>query len=127
MKYDSPIETVFRITEPQRKALHKLRVKTTEDLLYHFPSRYGDVAEVRNIESLVKGETAVVFGTISKLQATKAFRKKIPMGTAELADGTGKIKIVWFNQPYIAKMIPEDALVRVEGKVSARRARQHEF
>jgi len=43
------------------------------------------------------------------------------MGTAELRDGSGKIQIVWFNQPYLAKMTPEDALVRVEGKLSARK------
>lgn len=123
MQADSPIEMHFRLSEVQRKALSKLRIKMAEDLLYHFPSRYGDVAEVRNIESLQKGETAVVFGTISKLEATKAFRKKIPMGTAELRDDSGKIKLVWFNQPYIAKMIPENALVRVEGRVSERRAK----
>ena len=121
MQLDAPIETVFRLTEPQRKAFKKLRIKTVEDLLYHFPSRYGDVAEQRNIEGLRKGETVVVFGTISNLKATKAFRKKIPMGTAQLTDDTGKIQIVWFNQPYIAKMIPENALVRVEGKVNERK------
>ena len=123
MVFDSHIESVFRMTEAQKKALKKLRIKTVEDLLYHFPARYGDVAEVRNIENLQKGEVAVVFGRISNLEATRAFRKKIPMGTARLSDDTGKIQIVWFNQPYIAKMIPEGALVRVEGKVSERRAK----
>ncbi len=121
MKLDSPLETHFRIAEPQRKALKKLRIKTVEDVLYHFPTRYGDVAKQRNIESLQKGDSVVVFGRISKLKASKGFRTKIPMGTAELADDTGKIQIVWFNQPYLAKMIPEEALVRVEGKVSERR------
>lgn len=121
MRTDIPLEKVFRLAEPQRKALKKLRIKTVEDLLYHFPSRYGDVAEIRNIESLQKGETVVVFGKISKLEATKAFRKKIPMGKAELHDDSGKIQIVWFNQPYIAKMIPDGAIVRVEGRVSERR------
>jgi ATP-dependent DNA helicase RecG len=121
MTTDALVEKLFRITEIQRKALHKLRIKTVEDLLYHFPSRYGDVAEVCTIEQLRKGENAVVFGTISKLEAKKAFRKKIPMGTAELRDDSGKVQIVWFNQPYIAKMIPEGALVRVEGKVSQKR------
>ncbi len=123
MELTSPLEALFRIAEPQKKALKKLRIQTPEDLLYHFPARYGDVAEMRTIGSLSQGETVVVFGTISKLQATKAFRKKIPMGTAELKDDSGKIQIVWFNQPYIAKMIPENALVRVEGKLSARRAK----
>ncbi len=121
MELTSPIETAFRLNEPQHKALKKLRIKTVEDLLYHFPARYGDVAKMQTIAGLQKGETAVVFGRITKLEATKAFHKKIPMGTAELQDDSGKIQIVWFNQPYIAKMIPEDALVRVEGRVSERR------
>lgn len=127
MQPDVLIETPFRISEVQRRALRKLRIKTVKDALYHLPSRYGDVAEMRNIESLRKGETAVVFGRISDLKATKAFYKKIPMGTAELRDDTGRIKIVWFNQPYIAKMIPENALVRVEGKVSEKRSRNKEL
>ncbi|MSU56165.1 MAG: ATP-dependent DNA helicase RecG [Candidatus Taylorbacteria bacterium] len=123
MKLDSPLETLSRIAEPERKALKKLRIKTAEDLLYHFPTRYGDVAEMRTIGSLQQGDAVVVFGRISKLKASKGFRTKITMGTAELVDDTGKIQIVWFNQPYIAKMIPEGALVRVEGKLSARRAK----
>jgi len=127
MQLNTLIETAAHTTEPQRKALRKLRIKTVEDLLYHFPSRYGDVAEVRNIESLRKGEEAVVFGTISKLEAKKGFRTKITMGKAELKDDTGKIQVVWFNQPYLAKMIPEGALVRVEGKVSQRRVKSTEL
>jgi ATP-dependent DNA helicase RecG len=38
-----------------------------------------------------------------------------------IEDDTGKIKAVWFNQPYIAKMTGEGAFVRVEGKVSKRK------
>ena len=121
MQRGSPVESVFHTTEAQRKALRKLRIRTVEDLIYHFPSRYGDVAEMRTIGSLQKGDSVVVFGRISKLKASKGFRTKITMGTAELVDDSGKIQIVWFNQPYIAKMIPEGALVRVEGKVSERR------
>src|SRR3989344_8515516 len=98
MQLTAAVETLFRLVEPQRKALKKLRIKTAEDLLYHFPSRYGDVAEQRNIECLQKGEAVVVFGRIRNLKASKGFRTKIPMGTAELTDDTGKIQVVWFNQ-----------------------------
>ena len=43
------------------------------------------------------------------------------MATATVEDETGKIQCVWFNQPYLAKMTPEGAMVRIEGKVSERR------
>jgi ATP-dependent DNA helicase RecG len=112
---------IFRILPSQGKALKKLGIETVEDLLYHFPVRYGDTAEVRNISSLSKGESAVVFGKISNLKTSKAFRKKIPMGEAWIEDETGKIKVVWFHQPYLAKMIEPGAFVRVEGKLSMRK------
>ena len=104
-----------------KKALEKLGLKTVEDLLYYFPIRYGDTSQMKNIESLVKGDSATVFGKVSGLKTSKAWVKKIPMSEAVVTDDTGRIKLVWFNQPYIAKMIFEGQLVRVEGKVTERR------
>jgi ATP-dependent DNA helicase RecG len=43
------------------------------------------------------------------------------MSEAKISDETGSVKIVWFNQAYIAKMIKENSLVRVCGKVSERK------
>lgn len=118
---DSPLTDHFRLVPYQLSALKKLGIATLSDLLHHMPSRYGDTASIENISALKAGATAVVYGKISDLKTGKAFRKKIPMATASLADESGKIKVVWFHQPYIAKMVTEDAFVRVEGKVSARK------
>src|ERR1035437_7511981 len=52
----------------------------------------------------------------------KGFRSRIPMATAEVTDESDHIQCVWFNQPYMAKMIPEGAFVRIEGKVSQRKS-----
>ncbi|HVU06611.1 MAG TPA: ATP-dependent DNA helicase RecG [Candidatus Paceibacterota bacterium] len=117
------LEEQFRLQGPVKAALKRLGIKTIEDLLCHFPVRYGDTAESRNIESLRKGDAAVIFGTISKLKTSKGFRTKIAMADGIIDDGSGSIKAVWFNQPYLAKMIPDGAMVRIEGKVSQRRAR----
>jgi len=124
---NDPLEKHFRLIEPQKKALRKLGLKTVADLLYHFPTHYGDTSEMKNIGSLVQGETAVVFGKISGLKTSKGFRTKIPMADGMIEDDTGKIKAVWFNQPYLAKMIAEGALVRAEGKVSQRRIKNQEL
>lgn len=121
MNLSDTIEEHFRIDTRQKSALAKLVIKTIKDLLYHFPTRYGDTAEFVNINTLSKGVTATVFGKISGLKTSKAFRKRIPMAQGFVEDDTGKMKIVWFNQPYIAKMIVSDSIVRVEGKVSERK------
>ncbi len=121
MQINDLIEKNFRLQEAQKKALKKIGLKTIEDLLYHFPTRYGDTSEMKNIGSLVANETAVIFGRISNLKTGKAFIKKTPISEGYVEDETGRIKTIWFYQPYIAKMIHEGALVRVEGKVSGRK------
>lgn len=121
MKLNSLIEENFRLVDIQKMALQKLGIRTIEDLLYHFPVRYGDTSKMQNIGSLVAGETVAIFGKISKLKTSKAFIKKIPMAEAFIEDESGKIKAIWFHQPYLAKMISEGALVKAEGKVSERK------
>jgi len=115
------LSSIFRILPAQEKALKRLGVLSVEDLLYYFPLRYGDTAKVFNIDNLQKGDEATVFGEISGLKTGKGFRSKIPRGEAWLTDESSKIKIVWFHQAYMAKMINENARVRVEGKVSQKK------
>ncbi|OHA89267.1 MAG: hypothetical protein A3C70_00265 [Candidatus Zambryskibacteria bacterium RIFCSPHIGHO2_02_FULL_43_14] len=123
MKLEDKLTEVFRILPAQASALKKLGIISIKDLLYHFPTRYGDSAQVTSINNLHKGDTSVIFGRISGLKMSKAFHKKIPMAEGVIEDDTGKIKIVWFHQAYLAKMITEDSNVRVEGKVSERNNR----
>ena len=111
----------FRLTPVQKTALKKLGLTTIHDLIYHFPVRYGDIAKAQNIENLKKGDAAVIFGKITGLKASKGFRTKIPMANGVVKDETGSIHCIWFNQPYLAKMTPEGASVRIEGKISQRR------
>ncbi len=120
MELSNPLIEVFRIPEGQAKALSKLGLSKIEDLLYHFPRYYGDTASITSISELKKGDPAVIFGEISGLKTKKAFRKKIPMAEAVVTDETGKVKIIWFHQAYLAKMITEGSKVRVEGRVSER-------
>jgi ATP-dependent DNA helicase RecG len=115
--YDK-IENHFRITPEQKKGLARLGIETVRDLLYHFPTRYTDISEVRHINTIADGETVTLLGTISKLKTKKGFKSKIPMGQALLEDLTGKINIIWFHQPYLAKMLKEGSTVRITGKVS---------
>lgn len=118
MYLNDNIESHFRIDSIQKKALTKMGVLKISDLLYYFPSRYTDISEFRHINTLINGETATIVGKISNLRTKKSFKSKIPMGEALLSDITGKIKIIWFHQPYLAKMLKEGSTVRVTGKIS---------
>ncbi len=121
MNLDDSLAELFRILPAQASALERLGIISVRDLLYHFPTRYSDTAQVTNIINLHPGNTSVIFGRIGNLKISKAFHKKIPMAQGVVKDDSGQIKIVWFHQAYLARMITENSFVRIEGKVSERR------
>jgi ATP-dependent DNA helicase RecG len=121
MTISTKISEISRLNPFQKKALSKLGINTVIDLLYHFPTRYGDTSETKNIGNLIAGENAVIFGKISGLKTGKGFKTKITMANGYVEDETGGIKCVWFNQPYMAKMVNDGSMVRIEGKVSKRK------
>jgi len=121
---DSSISEHFRITPVQKSALKHLGIESIEDLLHHFPVRYGDTAEAKNIDSLQAGDTAAIFGKITGLKTGKGWKSKVAMADGYVEDETGRIHCIWFNQPYVAKMFSDGMLVRIEGKISERRGKQ---
>src|SRR3989344_3941489 len=121
MPHDTPIEKIYRLMPAQKKALEKMGLVTFGDLLFHFPSRYENPGLFKQIADLSNSENVIVHGEVIKAKTSKAFRKKIPMGEAVISDGPGKVKAVWFHQPYLAKKFPEGSRVRLSGKVSERK------
>jgi len=118
MELHDKLEIKFRLDINQKKALHRLNLFSVHDLLFHFPVRYSDTSELKKISELIPGETATVYGKISKLKTRKAFRSRIPMGEGEIEDLSGKIKIIWFNQAYMAKMTHNGENVKLTGKIT---------
>ncbi|MBI2631336.1 ATP-dependent DNA helicase RecG [Candidatus Nomurabacteria bacterium] len=118
MNIDDRLDAKLHIDANQKKALARLKVFTVLDLLFHFPVRYSDMSVVKNIAELVSGDVATVYGKVSKLKTKKAFHSKIPMAEGEIEDMSGKIKIIWFNQAYLAKMIKNGENVKLTGKVT---------
>lgn len=108
----------FRIDTPHQKALKRLRISTVEDLLYHLPARYEDISDIQSVSGLEKGQEAIVYGQLSGLKTRKAWRSKKPIAEGYIEDGSAKIKIMWFNQPYLAKMYSDGMYVKVAGKVT---------
>ncbi len=118
MELSEKLETKFRMDENQKKALHRLNIFSVADLLYHFPIRYSDVSRVSKITELNVGEVATIYGKVSGLKTRKGFHSKIPMAEGWIEDFSGKIKIIWFNQAYLAKMLHDGDTVKLTGKVT---------
>jgi len=125
MRLSDPITDIFRLTDQQKAALSRLGVRVVRDLLFHFPFRYEAGGEGTSIAGLVAGQEVTLVGTLEKLETKKSWKRKIPVSEGLLKDATGKIKIRWFNQPYIAKMYTNGTLVKAVGKVSGSAGKEY--
>ncbi|MEK7118771.1 MAG: ATP-dependent DNA helicase RecG, partial [Patescibacteria group bacterium] len=111
----------FRLAPSQLLALKKLGLATARDLLYHFPVRHIDSGKYSAIELAVDGERGTFCGQVEKTGTKKSFHGKVPMGEATLRDKTGRMKLVWFHQAYMAKMIATGDIIRAFGTVKKRK------
>ena len=103
----------------KKAALKRLGIITVRDLLYYFPSRYTHIGTIKLVSEVEHNEQVAIYGHITKLATKKSFRSRTPMSTAKLTDMQGDaIDVVWFHQPYIAKMIKEDSNVKLSGTVT---------
>jgi ATP-dependent DNA helicase RecG len=114
----SAIGTLVKLDEAHKKALLRLKLHTIYDLFYHLPTRYENVSDIQSVASLEKGKDAIVYGRVSGLKTRKAWKSKRPIAEGYIEDGSAKIKVIWFNQPYLAKTIAEGAFVKLVGKVA---------
>ncbi|MGH7175512.1 MAG: ATP-dependent DNA helicase RecG [Minisyncoccia bacterium] len=119
MRPEATIETLFpRLKPEQKRALRKLRIKTVRDLLYHFPARYEQSGPAATIAGVTAGAEATLYGTIRKPEVRKAWKSRRPLAEAWLEDASGRIKLMWFSQPYIAKSLHDGMPVKVSGRVA---------
>lgn len=118
MNLSDKLESAFRTGPIQKEALKRIGLETVRDLLYYFPARYSDISEIKLIADLEAGEIATIYGTISGLKTKKSFRTKVPMAEGYLEDTSGRIKVTWFNQAFLAKVLKEGQLVSLTGKIS---------
>ncbi|MBU2329848.1 ATP-dependent DNA helicase RecG, partial [Patescibacteria group bacterium] len=119
MKPDAPLTELFpRLKPEQKKALQKLGITTIRDLLFHFPARYENVGPTGTIAGANTGSEVTLYGTIRKPEAKKAWKTRRPMGEAWLEDASGRIKLRWFSQPYIAKSLTDGMHVKASGKIT---------
>ncbi|MBU6388845.1 ATP-dependent DNA helicase RecG [Patescibacteria group bacterium] len=119
MNAEDPIEKHFtRLKPEQKRALHKLGIRTVRDLLYHFPARYESSGDVGTIAGIQAGAEVTLYGTVRKPDIRKTWKSRRPIAEAWLEDASGRIKMMWFSQPYIAKSLHDGMVVKVSGKVA---------
>lgn len=98
MRLQSPLEKVKGVGVKTAEQFAQAGLHTVQDLITFLPRKYEDFSEVATIADISPGKRTIK-ARCEKI-ATRPVRRGLRVTTATLADGTGKLQAVWFNQPY---------------------------
>ena len=98
MNINAPLEQVKGVGEKTGAEFAAAGLHSVSDLINFLPRAYEDFSEVTSIADVHPGKLTIK-ARCEKI-ATRPVRRGLRITTATLADETGKLQAVWFNQPY---------------------------
>ena len=99
------------------KTLEQLGLYTLGDMLYNFPRRYDDYSQLKPIKSLWYGEQVTVIGTVQSVTGRPVRGGKSHITETLISDGTGTLRLSWFNQPWLTNRFKSGMAISVSGKI----------
>jgi len=120
---DTPVTFLKGVGPARAAALHKLKIVTAGDLLYHVPHRYEDASTVSPISSLEPGMDATVIGTVIS-KGIIPTRKGLRIFQAVVQDTSGIIEASWPGQPFLDRVIQKGDVLLLSGPVRFFHGRQ---
>ena len=122
-RVSSSITSIRGINKKILQKLSRLGIKDIKDLLYFFPRRHIDYTRIRKIGEIEVGVEQTIIGFVWEARERQV-GKGMKIAEAIIGDETGNIKAVWFNQPYLAKILKTNSKVVLSGKVDVFRGRK---
>jgi ATP-dependent DNA helicase RecG len=114
---DAPLTVLQGVGTQHASTMETMGMRTLGDMLYYFPFRYEDYSQLKPIKSLWYGEQVTVIGTIQSVHSRPVQGGARTVVEAILGDGTGNIRLTWFNQPWLANRLKAGRQISVSGKI----------
>ena len=115
----TPIDALPRTSTVTINRLKKLGIQNYINLLYYFPFRYENFSLISPISRLQPGESVTLQGQITEIK-TDYTRRGLTIQKAVLQDDSGQIRIVWYNQPFLVKLL-QNKRISIAGSVESYR------
>ena len=113
---NTPVTELPKVSAKMGTRLKKLGVYDIKDLLYLFPRRHNDYSVSQKVATLQVGIEQTVIVTVWHAKQV-VLGGKYKATEAIVGDDTGNIRVVWFNQPYLAKKFNIGNKVVLSGRV----------
>ena len=91
------------MTRPTATKLRGMGIQTVRDLVFLFATRHVDYSALRRIAEVVEGEEQTVVGALWEANEVQMGANRRTRATvAVIGDETGNLRLVWFQQPWVA-------------------------
>jgi len=97
-----------------------LGLETVGDLLEHIPHTHRDRRDARQVAELSLGDEATVEVVVRSVTVRSMRHRRGTLVEARVADASGPMVAVWFNQPWLKDRLPEGTSVLLHGTLRKR-------
>ena len=118
LSIDSPLESLSRVSALDARRLQRLGLRTVRDLLLYLPFGWEAYGEPVELEEAEVGSQATVLVEVDRIAAKRTPRRGMQLTEALVHDDAGSpLKVVWFNQPYLARQLRRGDRLALAGVV----------
>jgi ATP-dependent DNA helicase RecG len=96
--------------------LSNVGIETIKDLVNYFPREYEDRSNPTSIIKLQAGVQTLIRAKVSRLTMSRT-RRNFAIVKGILSDGSGHVGVVWFNQPFILRVLKPGDEIFVSGRL----------
>src|SRR6056297_2415328 len=113
------IENLNRIGKSRAKSFQKIDIKNVKDLIYYFPIKHKDRSKIYSIKEAKKQKSATIKASIKTIQNHRSYKTKTLITEVLVSDKTDSLKIVWFNQGFLGKILQKGKDYYFSGEIKS--------
>ncbi|HWC89695.1 MAG TPA: ATP-dependent DNA helicase RecG [Pirellulales bacterium] len=115
----TPLEHVGGIGPQRAELFRRLGLFTARDLLFHFPRDYQDLTRLDSVDQLQDKQLVRLRGTVLESESRTTSNGRDMLGVL-VGCGQGRVRALWFGQPWMAARFKPGQDVLLSGQVRMR-------
>ena len=109
------VERIRGVGERKHAALAEVGIRSVLDLITFYPRRWVDRTNEARVSDLEVGKEALVLVTVRTV-TKRVTKNRKTMVTATVGDGSGRLTVTFFNQPWREKQLHDGLHISLFGK-----------
>ena len=103
MALTDPVTVLKGVGASRAAQLEKLGIVTLEDLIHYYPRDYEDRTKLVTLSQLTTEEPACFRAMVLSTPRTSYVRRGLTYTRCTISDDTARLRITWFNQPWMSQ------------------------